>query len=410
MKRLFILLIIFAALLPSYVEADQEEDFTLSRAIEIALERNHQLRALASEIEAHGYAYQASKRLFNPSLGYELGNAASYDGTVERNTSGVSLSQYLENPLKRLYRIRTSESEWQASRFAFGSLSLDVIFEVKRNFYMILMLDEKEALAERNFESLEQSLNLVEIRVRLGETRELEAIRLQVEVMRGRNELNSVRTEKLLARNRLNSLLGESLPTGFSLAGELTFDPLEADELTLRTKALQDHPLIGQSQANLAVALNQLQFSRSSRIPDPELSGFMGDELDGRNRGIGISVAVPLWNFGSKEIAEARSISNQQEHELEALQLEISIQVSFHLNRLRLAEERISLFQTGLLRQAEESMSISEISYREGEISLIEYLDSQRIFYSIQNEYHDSLFEWNLGRAALENAIGADLE
>ncbi len=208
----------------------------------------------------------------------------------------------------------------------------------------------------------------------------------------------------------MNNLLGESLPIGFSLAGELTFDPLEADELTLRTKALQDHPLIGQSQANLAVALNQLQFSRSSRIPDPELSGFMDDELDGRNRGIGISISVPLWNFGAKEIAEARSISSQQEYELEALQLEISIQVSFHLNRLRLAEERISLFQTGLLRQAEESMSISEISYREGEISLIEYLDSQRIFYSIQNEYHDSLFDWNLGRAALENAIGADLE
>ena len=410
MKRMISLIIILAVLLPSPVKADQEEDFTLSRVIEIALEKNNQLRALASEIDARGYAYQASRRLFNPSFEYELGNAVSYDGTEERNTSGIWLSQYLENPLKRLYRIRMSESEWQASRFAFGSLSLDVIFEVKRNFYTILMLSQKEGLAERNLESLEQALSLVETRVRLGESRELEAIRLQVEVMRGSNELNSIRTEKLLARRILNSLLGESLTTGFSLAGELTFDPVEADELALRTRAIQDHPLIGQSQANLSAALNNVSYFRSSRIPDPELSGFMEDELDGRNRGIGISVAVPLWNFRSKEIAEARSISSQQEYELEALRLKIANQVSFHLGRLRLAEERILLFQTGLLRQAEESMSISETSYREGEISLIDYLDSQRIFYSIQNEYHDALYEWNLGRAALENAIGADLE
>lgn len=410
MKRMMILAAFLPVLLPPPVGADQGDGYSLSEIVQLAIENNPRLKAMASEVEAHRAASQASKRLFNPSLSFQTGSAESHDGTKTRNTSGLSLSQYIENPLKRLNRIRMSESEWQASQYALDSLTLDVVFEVKRHFYLILLYEEREELARMNLTALEQAHELVETRVRLGETRELEAIRLQVEVMQARNELNGARTELELARRHLNGLLGAVLPGDYTLAESLTWTPVEAEESDLRELALQKHPLIGQSREDLDLARYRLGYARSSRIPDPELTGFMVDELHGRNRGIGISLAVPLWNFSSREIAEARSLSAMQEHELEALEIDISTQVAIYLNRLTLLTERIELFQTGLLRQAEESLQISETSYRQGEISLIEYLDAQRTYYSILNSYNGSLFDWNLGRAALERAIGEDLE
>jgi cobalt-zinc-cadmium efflux system outer membrane protein len=77
---------------------------------------------------------------------------------------------------------------------------------------------------------------------------------------------------------------------------------------------------------------------------------------------------------------------------------------------LRLSEHSLQIFHQGLLKQAEESLKIAEISYTQGEISLIDYLDSQRTYHSILNDYQESLFRWNADRAALEKAIGDEIK
>jgi len=51
---------------------------------------------------------------------------------------------------------------------------------------------------------------------------------------------------------------------------------------------------------------------------------------------------------------------------------------------------------------------VAEATYREGELSLIDYLDSHRTYDSILSDYKASLYEWNLERAALERATGGD--
>jgi cobalt-zinc-cadmium efflux system outer membrane protein len=62
------------------------------------------------------------------------------------------------------------------------------------------------------------------------------------------------------------------------------------------------------------------------------------------------------------------------------------------------------------MSQAEQSLKIAEISYREGEISLLEFLDSQRTYISILRDYVDALFSWNAEKAALEKAVGEDIQ
>ncbi len=51
-------------------------------------------------------------------------------------------------------------------------------------------------------------------------------------------------------------------------------------------------------------------------------------------------------------------------------------------------------------------MRIAETSYRQGEVSFVEYLDARRTYQSIQIEYQQALFDWNRQRAALDRAAG----
>jgi cobalt-zinc-cadmium efflux system outer membrane protein len=408
-NKIFFSLFLLATFTASVLSNEKKES-NLPEIINLGLKNNPLISAKLREVEAKKAAYQASKLLFNPELEFHKGKGEFFDTSVKRSTDGVSLSQYLENPLKRHYRIQMHEKDWQASEYLFNFSKLEVTFEIKNLFYKILLLKNKTGFAQKNLASIREIHKLIEKRARLGEVKELEAIKLYVETLKAQNELNKIQTELKLAKENLNKFLGYSLPPDFSVLGELDQRPLAIAEKTLLDKTLLSHPLVKKKEKDLEYAKSNLSYVKWQRFPDFTLSGFINNELDGKNKGIGISLDIPLWNFKSKEIAEAENLRLKQSEELRALKMEITTEVKVKLNQLRLSEQSINIFHTGLLKQAEESLKISEVSYKQGEISLIDYLDSQRTYYSILKDYQESLFAWNADKAALEKATGGDIK
>ncbi len=410
MKKTLIAPISFLFFFCALATPQEKKQFTLPEIIDLGINNNPTLLAKAQEVAAKKAAFQASKRLFNPELEAHVGKAKFHDNSEKRNTDGLSLSQYIENPFKRHYRVQMFENDWQASDYLFHFLRLEITFKIKQLFYEVLLLKNKKDLAQKNLGSLEETHKLILKRVNLGETKELEAIKLYVETLKARNELNRTDTGWRLAKENLNKFLGNTLPSGFSISGKLEYKPLDIDEKALLEKALLSHPIIKGKERDLEFAESNLSYVKWQRLPDFKLSGFIHDELDGQNKGVGISLDIPLWNFKSKEIAEAESLQQKANQELRALRMEISTEVKSRLNEQRLSEQTIQLFHEGLLKQAEESLKISAESYKQGEISLIDYLDSQRTYNSILKDYQDSLYAWNTNRAALEKATGEEIK
>ena len=410
MKNKIFLSILLIAIFTLSALSNEKKEFNLPEIIELGIKNSPLISAKLKEVEAKRAAFQASKRLFNPELEFHKGKAKSYDNSIKRNTDGVSLSQYLENPLKRHYRIRMHEKDWQAAEHLFDFSKLELIYEIKNLYYKILLLKNNEELARKNLDSIQNIYELIKKRVQLGETKELESIKLYVETLKAQNELNKIQTELRLAKENLNKFLGNSLPPDFAISGELDYRSLGVVEKPLIERALSSHPLIKTKEKDLEYAKSNISYVKWQRFPDFTLSGFMHNELHGKDKGIGLSLELPLWNFKSKEIAEAESLRLKQSEELRALKMEVAAEVKAKLNRLRLSKQIISLFHKGLLKQAEESLRISEISYKQGEISLIDYLDSQRTYYSILKDYQDSLYAWNSDKAALEKAIGEEIK
>jgi len=229
-------------------------------------------------------------------------------------------------------------------------------------------------------------------------------------MLKAQNDLNEVKTELKLSKARLNTLLGNSLPQDFKVKGELRYVPLIFSEESILEEKLSNHPLIKEKQALVEQAWDNINYVRWQRFPDFNLAAFSQKMLEGTNQGIGISLDIPLWNQKSREVLEAENLALSQSRELQALHMELFSQVQTKLNRLDLSEHTIRLFEQALLRQAQESMRISELSYHHGEISLIEFLDTQRTYFSILKDYQESLLRWNLDKAALEKVMGEELK
>ncbi|MBU4329495.1 MAG: TolC family protein, partial [Acidobacteria bacterium] len=149
---------------------------------------------------------------------------------------------------------------------------------------------------------------------------------------------------------------------------------------------------------------------RWSLFPGFSLSGFSNRELDGTNAGIGVSLELPLWNQNKAGVARADSLLRKAEQELRSTTRLIIDGIKMAYAHLMLAERTISLYDSGLLQQVEQSLRLADISYREGEISLMDYLDSQRTYNAVIKDRYQALYDWNQKKAALENAAGEELK
>lgn len=400
-----ILLPIFLGIgLPVAVSGQQR--FTLQDLLEVGRERSPTILALQAEHAAMEAQRRDAGRWENPELEYEWGSGDPREGGPEQTLSGFSARQVLENPLTRHYRLGALQAEVEAAAEDVRSGILDVELEIRTHFYRILYLREMVRLARLNEEALGEIRTLIETRARVGEVRELEAIRLRVEHLRARNEVEKAEMELDQYRNHLNAVLGHILPEGFVLEGTLDADADEPDLDRLTREFLPHHSELMRATRETEAARSALKEKQLGWIPDPVLSGSSRQELDGDVRTLGIGLQIPLWNQSRAAADEGRQRVRMMEHRQEALRLELEANLMIHHNHLRLYRQTLRLFEDGLLDEAEASMEIAETSYRQGEISFMDYLDARRTYHSIQIQRQQALLDWNLERATLDRAVG----
>lgn len=401
-----ILLSLSAGAEPGAGRSDALRTYTLEAVIAAGLDNNPDLQARRSATEARKAAWGASRRWANPTLGLEAGKGYPAGTEASVDIGGIALSQALENPVKRKYRVEAFENEWRAAEHDLQAEEIAFISGVKVLFARILHLRRLETISRADAESLESMLALVRRRVELGESRELEGLKLEVETLRGRNDLHRVQADLQLAREELNGFVGGSLPPDYELDGQMTYEPGLLDETALLARADDSHPLIMMRRSELAAARSRLGYVRWQRLPDPVISGFTGDEMDGRKTGVGLSFEIPLWDFKSRAVDEATGLALAAQSALRAARTSVGLGVRAQVNRMRLTARTLDLFRGGLMKQAEESLRIADVSFRQGELSLLDYLDSRRTHYAILRDYEEALLQWQVDRAELEKASG----
>ncbi|MGM0670376.1 MAG: TolC family protein [Gemmatimonadota bacterium] len=382
------------------------DEYTLEALLRIGREQNPTLASLRAREGAMEAGKRASSRWANPELAFEWGTGDPRSGGASRSLSGFSASQKLENPLTRHFRLQGLQAGVDAAGEEIRSAALEVSYEIRLHFYRILYLQEVVELARLNEEALAEILGLIETRAEVGEVRELEAIRLRVEHMRARNEVEASRIELDQYRQHLNTFLGNVLPGAYSLAGAMTAEGEEPALDHLLEGVLPNHPLLVKAAREQEAAAGILREARWGWLPDPVLSGASRKEMDGDVRSFGVGLEIPLWNQSRAAADEGRRRVRQARYEHEALQMELEAQLLIHHNHLRLYRQTLRLFEDGLLEEARASMEIAETSYRQGEISFLDYLDARRTFHSVQMQRQQALYDWHVERAALERAAG----
>jgi cobalt-zinc-cadmium efflux system outer membrane protein len=261
-------------------------------------------------------------------------------------------------------------------------------------------------VAQDNEKSAQTLLSSARIRVEVGEAPEFELIKAKVELARASNEVRKATTRLSLAKTGLNTLMGRSGSNPLEVTGELESSPQELRLESLIQTALEKHPLIQQQNYLVQRQARLLDQAKASRIPDLTVSGFYNWEVDKETAGVGLSVPLPIWYRQKGAISTASAEKLRAEAELRNLKNETTRLVTEAYEIYGIAKNLVQVFTQELLRQAEESRKIAEISYREGASGILDLIDAQRTARQTFLDYQQALFEWKVAEAALERATG----
>jgi outer membrane protein TolC len=123
-----------------------------------------------------------------------------------------------------------------------------------------------------------------------------------------------------------------------------------------------------------------------------------------------VGVSLPVWS-GSYAAAEreSRHLARALREELDAEEQRLRVEVETSAFHIADAGRRIALYRDSLLPRAEEALQLTLASYRAGEASVLDVIDSERALLEFERSYWRACRDYGRGRAELRALTGEAL-
>ncbi|MEO6055449.1 MAG: TolC family protein [Gemmatimonadales bacterium] len=389
---------------------------TLAEARAMAERASPELAA-ARQVVAAAQARERQAAAFpNPVLSYAREQTA---GAGESNAQNiVTLDQPLEIGGQRGARRQVAGLTRAAAEARLASTAARIAFEVARNYATAAAAERRAGLAEGAAQAFGRAQRVSTARLAGGDVSGYQHRRLQLEGAR----YAALRLDALVARDSavrtLASLIG--LADSASATGSLqlvdTLTParlaLSVDSLVARALASRAELLAVQFDAQAGLA--QARLARAERIPTPVLSGgyknerlTTGETLSGFVAGV--SLPLPLWDRRGGAVQAARADASRQAAEADGLRRRTIREVQTAFAAYQTLAGQLAVLDAQLGQEAMKARRAAEAAYGEGEISLLEWLDSVRAYQEAEATHATLWAEYIARRAALEHVTGVTL-
>jgi cobalt-zinc-cadmium efflux system outer membrane protein len=263
-------------------------------------------------------------------------------------------------------------------------------------------LESSEAYMRR----VERLIEILRTREREGEGSRFDRLRAEQELREARQVLTSARVALAEARATVAAMLPRD-----SGVGRVRDAPLEQRSApavdALITRAASTRAELRALQRSAERAALESEAARRARLPAPLFFGGLkrADDQTGRDQGMvfGLNVSIPLFDAGGREAARWAAERARVESERVAIEQQIRGEIARAFEALSLRQRAVSQDQEAA---GDELMQIAEVAYREGEVGILELLDSVRTASRARTRSIEIRLEARLAQIALERAVG----
>ncbi len=387
---------------------------TLDQAIELALAHNHALKASRTLILQNQAQEITANLRPNPTLYFDSQFLPIFQPS---EFSGDNLSQvqqfdlgagYLfERGHKRQRRLQAAVDQTNVTKAQITDDERSLIFNVGQQFIAVLLAESTLRFATLDLKSFKDTVDVSEIQYKAGYIGEGDYLKIKLQLLQFETDVSAAKLARVQALVALRLLLGyDAVPANYDVVGDLAFQPLSTTVDDLQLKALQDRPDYRASILGVTAAESQISLAQANGKQD--VNGILDyTHTAGENSAsFFVNFDLPFFNRNQGEIARTKyALVQAQETEASTSDTVMS-DVTNAYESLRSNEEIVDLYTTGYLKEAEDSLTISEYAYKRGANSLLDFLDAERSNRAIQLAYRQALAAYMTSLEQLKEAVG----
>jgi len=406
-----------AVLLLLLVKAGHSQNTTLislDQAIDLALAHNHSIKATRTLVLQNQAQEITANLRPNPTLGADTQfipffspQDFSGDNLNETQQFDIGISYLFERGHKRQRRLQAARDQTSVTRAQIGDAERTLAFSVGQQFISVLLAESTLQFALQDLQSFQQTVDISEAQFKAGYIGEGDYLKIKLQLLQFQTDVSSARLAKTQALVGLRQFLGyDAVPANFDVIGELEYQPLKGNLEDLQAKALHQRPDFRAAELGVTAAQSQILLAKANAKVD--VTGtYDFTHVSGENTAsIFANFDLPIFNRNQGEIARTGYALTQAQEQQQAASDTVLSDVSNAYEAVKSNDEVVQLYTSGYLKQAQDSRDISEYAYKRGAASLLDFLDAERSYRSVQLAYRQALASFMTALEQLKEAVG----
>jgi outer membrane protein TolC len=373
-----------------------------------AIEQHPVIGAAASAVAAAEGALALTEAYPNPELGMRLGNGEAIDGDERCRIWGLELTVPIPSPWVYRSDVAVAAAERDAVQFEAADRRLEVVVQLKSLFWRIAHGQQRLVALAESRAQLERLVEIAQLRVAQGEARPMEAARLAIKLEQLDLEIRDVARSHALQRQTLNIWLGSRLPDDFVVQADLAGAFVLPTLAVAVERAASRHPQLMAVARRVQASAQRRRSEQGRRFPELSLTGFYERELDARSYGGALELTLPLWNWNSGGISQARAREREAGYSYELALRELEAAVREAHGEVTLALQKAESYRDVTLPKATETAAALERMYQVGEVAVLDVLDARRDVIEIESALLETYLDSQLAFLVLTTLMGGD--
>ena len=396
------------------------QEMSFEDLAKLTVSNNKDLQAARETVRQAEARFTQARLRPNPSLEASTATDAIFSNDGD-STFSVGVTQPFELGGKRPKRMRLAETEVEVRRAEEADAERQLLGRLRSLVADAAGAAARMELLQRVDQLNQQTVNVMNVRLRSGDASELDSRLLQAQT-------NQIRSQRLVAGNQLDGILIQiraiaGLPADAPLVLKPSAITMQAgSEAAVITKAVESRPDLRAARLREQLAEEGIVLAKSQLKPNIDTSVRYGREsvisrlaAPGVSRAFeresfiefGVSVPLPIFNREQGNIGEALSHRSQARAERESLEQQVRREVQLAYRRYETARRSMEILQSGVVEENRASLRIVQLAYNLGELRFLDIVNQQRVVVDAETSYVAAETELRSAFADLESAAGA---
>jgi cobalt-zinc-cadmium efflux system outer membrane protein len=318
----------------------------------------------------------------------------------------------VERRHKRDLRLASAQGTTAITTSELADQDRSLLFDLRAAFVQVLQQKAVLAVAQESLAYYDRVLDVSRERLKVGDIAQVDLDRLELQRVQFETDVQTALVGLRTAKIQFRALLNDYTPIEeLDVMGPFDFQEFTMTPDEFRKAALDNRPDLRAAVQSVAKARTDYQLARANGSTDPTIGWNLGSEAPDIPTFMGVSVSIPLRIFdrnqGEKERTRLDIGRNQRLVDATKAQIFSDVDSAFAA-----METNLTLLRPYKARYLKQAVGVRETvsySYQHGGSSLLDFLQAQQDYRSIQLSYVNLVGAFLIAAAQMNLAVGTEV-